>query len=394
MPTRKTIFWLTGALVMYLIAWNIGSGWLYLLAALLIAFPLASLILSRANTRNLELELFSPGEAGSGGTVNATLFIRNRSRLPRFFLSLDCSLGGGRQRLFVPTVRGRETCRLETRFSGLKRGVYPGGTALLASSAPLGLVRSRRSYAVASPLTVYPAWQRLAGDWNGDRRETGHAASSTSPSRCSAGDYLGVRDYRPEDSPRSIHWRTTARSNRLAVVEYARQTMVTPVFIVDNFRGTGDAGEEVFEVLVNTTTSLLKREEEHGHRFGLGHSPADAAGRKLGYDTGAAMLWLSGIQADGSRPLELEDGLPWSHAMPVLLLASHRDYAHIHRSAFFQRHPRSLVIMVDGRRIAGGGNGFMDESRLAALGERLHARGCRFLTIETDEDLRPCLEPL
>ncbi len=394
MPTRKTIFWLTAALVMYLIAWNIGSGWLYILAALLIAFPLASLILSRANTRRLELELISPGEADSGGAVTAALVIRNRSRLPRFFLSLDCSLGGSRQRLFIPAVGGKETCRLEARFSGLKRGIYPGGTALLTSSAPLGLVRSRRCYAIASPLTVYPAWQHLAGDWNTDRREAGHAASSASPSRCAAGDYLGVRDYRPEDSPRSIHWRTTARSNRLAVVEYARQTMVTPVFIIDNFRGTDGATEEVFEVLVKTAASLLKREEEHGHRFGLGRSPADAADRKLGYDTGAAMLWLSGIQADGNRPLELEGGLPWSYATPVLLLASHRDYAHIHQSAFFRRHPRSLVIMVDGRRLAGGGNGFLDGPGLAALGKRLHARGCRFLPIETGEGLRSCLEPL
>ena len=68
-------------------------------------------------------------------------------------------------------------------------------------------------------------------------------AASAIPTRNTASDYLvfattGLRQ------PRSIHWRTSARTGSLEVIEYARQSAITPVFLVDTFSGA-DRGKDM-----------------------------------------------------------------------------------------------------------------------------------------------------
>src|SRR5665811_1086483 len=109
MPTRKTIYWLIAAAVLYLIAWNVGSGWLYVLTTLLLAFPLVSIPLSRASCRKVTVTMDAPQTATSGDKLPVLMEIRNQSWLPRFFLDLDCEYAGSRQRLFVSALGPRES---------------------------------------------------------------------------------------------------------------------------------------------------------------------------------------------------------------------------------------------------------------------------------------------
>ncbi len=397
MPTRKTIFWFMTALVTYLIAWNIGSGWLYILTSMLISFPLVSLVLARINTSGLAIHLSSDHDAETGGSISSRLNITNRSRLSRYFLSLDCQHGGSRSKVFVPAAGGRADTGIAVDFHNLMRGVYPGAELTLKSSAPLGLAKRRRRFSADCPLVVYPYWYRLAGDWDTGLRNAGNMASSALPTRNSASDYLGVRDYRPEDSPRSIHWRTTARSNQLAVIEYAQQTIMAPVMIVDPYCGGRPGGGAPFEAAVTAAASLVMREGVKNRRFGFGHSLSDAAGRGLSHDTGPAMRWLAGISAGAESPLNLDDGLPWPEVTPVLLLTSFTAYADIDRSQLFDIQPHALVIMINGRLHADGEKNnqlFMDDARLMSLADRLDALGGRMVSINHPNELVPCLESL
>lgn len=398
MPTRKTLFWLIGASCLYLIAWNVGSGWLYLLALLLAGFPIASIIISRINVRRVRLELLAAASVNGGEELPVTIEVTNESLIPRFFLDLDISYAGSELRLFLPVLGPRESRLLEAGIDDPRRGFFPGADVQLSSAAPAGLARQRRLLEAEAPLLVYPHWHKLASDWVTGQKNSGYMVSSAIPTRNTASDYLGVRDYRAGDSPRSIHWRTAARTGNLAVIEFARQAAITPVFLVDTF-ADGDQGAgrlSSFETAVTIAASLAQRESSLRRRSAIGRSPFDAAIRGLENNSREAMRWLAEVQPESKQPMDLSlPGLPWPEVTPVLLLTSHYAYAEMDRSEFLQAFPYSIVIMLDGVRFGDTERSrFMNADGIEKLAGRLEGMGARFMLVSGPDEVPFCLMDL
>lgn len=400
MPTRKTIYWIIAAAILYLIAWNVGSGWLYVLTTLLLAFPLISIPLSRANTRRLKVTIDTPQSITAGEKLPVLMEIRNKSFFPRFLLDIDCAYAGSRQRLFVPALGPREAREVIPEFDGAQRGTYAGAHIHLSSAAPAGLARSLRHLDAAAPLVVYPLWHQLDTDWDSGQKNAGYMVSSAVPTRHTASDYLGVREYRPGDSPRSIHWRSSARTGKLASIEYSRQAAITPVLLLDRFveADRGEGPSSTFETAVQIAASLAQRESGHNRRFAVGSSPGDAGTRELGAPLAETMLWLAQVESSAKQPMDLDSlSLPWPEATPVLLMTSHPAYASMDRSAFLQNFPHSIVIMIDGRGFEKSGrpdSPLMNTSSLENLADRLEAMGAEFLLITSREEVPDCLANL
>lgn len=398
MPTRKTFFWLLAAAMPYLIAFNVGSGWLYIVAAVLIALPLAGFILGRLNGRRLQLSQTVPGPATQGEGVLSMIRVENRSLLPCFFLRLDLNLAGASSSLMIPYLGPRSYCDAEAALDGLKRGIYRAGRISVSSTAPIGVILRRQNLSTDCRLEVYPRRLPLGGDWADGGGIWRPTADSAAAARTSSSDYHGVRDYRPDDSHRHIHWRTTARSGRLAVIEYARRTAFTPVFILDLFcggeTGPGEAGS--FETAVMITASLVERETRRRRRFGLGGGLDEAAGRGLDCTPDPAMAWLAQARATAPEPLNLSGcSLPWPEATPVFILTSHHAYDGMRASSIIPRFPRPVVIMINGLGFSGGRTErFMGRSALQRLAANLAGAGCRFVLVNSAGEALPCLESL
>lgn len=400
MPTRKTIFWLLAGAALYFIAWNVGSGWLYILAAAVVAVPLASLPLAWFNTHGLRMQLKSPGEAIQDDHLEAFITVSNRSLLPRFLIQLQVNFAGCTTRILVPSLDGHSSRQLSIALSGIKRGVYPMANISISSGAPFGIVTSRRRQITDCPLVVYPRSYRLSHDWATGQGSAGYMLASNVPTRRTGGDYLGVRDYRPEDSPRSIHWRTTARAGVLSVIEYAHQVAINPVVIVDNWREAdfGSGANSSFETAVSIAASLIGREAMHNRRFAVGSSIAETATGGMSHQAEPALRWLSGVQADRSRPLDLEAGqLAWPGATPVIILSSHKSYARVARSDLLTTNPHSVLIMLDWRGLEPDGGRrslMMADDALATLSDQIEGHGGRFVLIETPTQVERCLSDL
>ncbi|MDO8736910.1 MAG: DUF58 domain-containing protein [Thermoleophilia bacterium] len=400
MPTRKTIYWLIAAVALYLIAWNVGSGWLYILTTLLIALPLVSIPLSRMNVRRLTVSITAPESLTSGELLPVLVEVRNNSWLPHFFLDIDFSYAGSRQKLFVSAMGPHESRELTLEFNDMRRGSYDSAQILISSSAPAGLARSRRQLEAFWSLVVYPVWHNLSTDWDSGQKNAGYMVSSSVPTRNAASDYIGVREYRPEDSPRSIHWRSSARSGKLASIEYSRQAAITPVLILDSFRDAnlGKGPASTFETAVIVAASLVQRDSGHNRRFGIGSSPGDAGIRSLGLPLDEAMDWLAQVEATTEQTLDLSGhSLPWPEATPVLLLTSHTAYSRLDQANLLQEFPHSIVIMLDGRKFENGGragSSLMDTRSLDDLADRLESMGAEFILITSREEVPECLADL
>src|SRR5262249_56825539 len=105
----------------------------------------------------------------------------------------------------------------------LGRGRPGWGGLWVGSSSPFGLLGRARLLAAPEDVLVLPALGRLRrdrlrlpGGLEAVRRPSRHAVVTPG----AQAELHGLRDYRPGDSPRAVHWRSSARRGRLLVREF------------------------------------------------------------------------------------------------------------------------------------------------------------------------------
>ena len=153
----------------------------------------------------------------------------------------------------------------------LRRGRYELQSMDLSTSFPLGLVRASKQveqvdevWVYAEPLSLRVGWQDLLG-----RTIVGQPATAR---RGNAGDgeFFGIRKWQSGDSPRWIHWRTTARTGQLAVRQFEQRLSSDVCLMVDTFVGHGRSVDpDSFELLVRLATTMVSRISASGSQVSL-----------------------------------------------------------------------------------------------------------------------------
>jgi uncharacterized protein (DUF58 family) len=103
-----------------------------------------------------------------------------------------------------------------TLVGPLGRGAVDARTWVLEASDPMGLFRYRRRNPDAEMALVLPRFTSLVVQPEVRELE----ASIAAPRAGSGTEIFGVREYRPGDPLRRIHWRSSARHGELVVREY------------------------------------------------------------------------------------------------------------------------------------------------------------------------------
>jgi uncharacterized protein (DUF58 family) len=136
------------------------------------------------------------------------------------------------------------------------RGVFRLGATRLRTGDPFGLLERERSLLDPLELLVYPRVVRLRGLGMPLRHPSLDVASANSsvadPTRT-----MTVRDYRPDDARRLIHWPTTARRGALQVrvLEPATSLHVSLLLDVRGFT-YGIYREELLELTLSALASM------------------------------------------------------------------------------------------------------------------------------------------
>jgi uncharacterized protein (DUF58 family) len=117
-----------------------------------------------------------------------------------------------------PSVPAGESARAGYRVELSRRGQYRFGPLTVCSRFPFGLVEASVRVERFDTILVYPRIGRLIGRWQ-DLIESQREGSRRSQRRRgpAGGDYYGLREFRPGDALRMIHWRTSAKLGELAV---------------------------------------------------------------------------------------------------------------------------------------------------------------------------------
>ena len=146
----------------------------------------------------------------------------------------------------------------ETELSGeiipLRRGLLQFNKLTIACPDPLGFVNRRVTLSIPQAVLILPKrYQLPAIDLPGARRHQSGGLALVA----SVGDseeFRALREYRPGDSPRKIHWKSWAKIGKPIVKEEQSEYSVRHALILDTFQA--EAYSEVLEEAVAIAASL------------------------------------------------------------------------------------------------------------------------------------------
>jgi uncharacterized protein (DUF58 family) len=267
-PLRKHItpyrFCWALAGISFLIAWNRGIALLYAVVALTLAALFLSHVLAWSNMRGLRVTRDrviapAPGEP-------PLLSYRLRAPGLRHFLLIDepqlATVGSTMVAQFE-----RETL-IERELGELHRGVYPLNTLRVSTAYPFGLfARVREVVQKPQKIVVYPRLHdvlRLPEPY-----AQAHAADTEAVLQRRRGwdEFAGVREQRPGESLKHVHWRASARQNQLMVKEYETLDIPGMLIVLPQQRGfeCGKAPHSCYEYAIELAASLARAACRAGH---------------------------------------------------------------------------------------------------------------------------------
>lgn len=240
-PTARTRTLLIAALILYFFANQTQVGWLYVMAALMLGIVLAAALINLGmlggvgGSRSLSID-----EIHEGDPVSVTLTLAQGRGAPASQIRTMevCPLADpdSPQRgmdIFIPHIPGRGGVSFTYDTTAYRRGLHSFEPLALASQAPFGLFLSRRSLPIETRALVYPEVIRLPRLSLLDRQP---AAQQTRQRAGQGSEVIGVRPFRPGDSPRHIHWRSVARTQMLMSKEFADEAHPGVTIVLDLFR--------------------------------------------------------------------------------------------------------------------------------------------------------------
>lgn len=183
----------------------------------------------------------------------------------------------------------RRLFRAGSRFTPRRRGKIQLRGIELSTSFPFGLVRASRRSDHDDSLVIWPARGRLKKRLlHRGAVETSHAAPS--PASGGQDEFFGLREYRPGDNPRWIHWRRTAMLNTPVVREMSKPLPEELwVMIETHRRDLSDVGQATMERMLRFAATLIDHAFAKSYMVGLampgsdGHKilpPAPARGHR------------------------------------------------------------------------------------------------------------------
>ena len=224
-PPRRLSFTREGRIIVELAvgvgfaAINTGNNLLYLLLGWLLSFIIASGVLSEMTLRALSVERRPPPRIFASEPFLMEVVIKN-GKPNRASYSIEVEDLQGKtpidKRCYFLKIPEGKSQRTSYRHTFVRRGLYTLTCYRLATKFPFALFRKSRDVEKPLEILVYPA--RVPVPRPPPRALTKGDAIAERLGR--RGEFFGLRERRPGDDRRDVHWKSSARSGRLLVREY------------------------------------------------------------------------------------------------------------------------------------------------------------------------------
>ena len=248
------------------------------LLTLLFGFCLGSLLINAfygyRTLTSLSVRRTVPDVAVTGKpfVIRYTVTNRRRWACARGILIEDI-LGDGapmpNPEFFVPVLAAGRSVTLAIPVVSPRRGRIAFSFIGASTRLPFYLFSKWVRIEAAGEVVVFPALGRLLTRVNFAQKSTDIPGGSGGRLR-GDGEYYGVREYRPGDNPRRIHWRRSAQSGQLMIREMAQAGDNQLWCVVDTYVAPGDAGQaRRLELAISAAATVICDALERGVKVGL-----------------------------------------------------------------------------------------------------------------------------
>jgi len=280
-PTREGWWFLAATVLIGIGAVNGGLNLLFALWGMMLFLIVASGVMSELGLRGLEVRRSPPPVIHAKTPYLMGIALTNKKRrLPSFSVEVEYLIDGRpiEKRCYFLKLPAGRTQETAYRHTIARRGRHRVSGLRLATKFPFGLVQKSRDVASAAEVVVYPALVPVSRAVL--RGLPVRHAGTRQKWRSRDGDFFGLRDFRPGDDPRDIHWRTSARRGTPFVRENEDDEGTEAAVVLDNAAG---APPEAFEAAVSEAASYALELLARGFRVSL-----VMRGATLAADTGPA----------------------------------------------------------------------------------------------------------
>ena len=184
-------------------------------------------------------------------------FFDRRVGHPRWAWLVRRGRGATVEESCIETLQALSSVRVTVQLTPNRRGRVRLHSLDLSRPDPFGLLRAIRQVGKAQSLLVLP--KRYQVDWHetsGAQRQRA-GGELTALASGESDEFSTVREYRPGDPLRHIHWRSWARMGEPIVKVFQSRSFVRQAVLLDTFSASGPS--EQFEEAVSIAASFAYR---------------------------------------------------------------------------------------------------------------------------------------
>lgn len=261
--------WAALAATVVALAVGYTLGWLEFAAAgLALAFLLVLSALFLIGRTRFTVELEVPVvRTVVGSPVTGRVVLGSEGRRPLWGARLEVQIGESA----VPVQFGAgASSTTEFRIPADARGVVRVGPVRTVRGDPLGLFRRDALWTDTVDVFIHPATVAVPPTSNGFIRDL--EGASTRDLTTDDISFHALREYRPGDDRRHIHWKSTARTGQLTVRQF-EETRRSHVVIAFGLAETDFRGPDEFELGIGAVASIAVRALRDGRDVTVATSP-------------------------------------------------------------------------------------------------------------------------
>ena len=249
---------------------NSGQNLLYLVLGMLLAFITASGILSEVTLRKIEVEHEFPPTIFARTPALLQIKVTNGKRLfASYGLQIEDIWPEGviSSPSYLVKVPPKQRQTLFINVSFPRRGEYIREGYKIGTGFPFAFFKKTRNIYQSHPLLVYPQIipvNRLM------LRSRGHSGSHRTYRVGKGEEFFELRDWRTGDETNRIHWKISAKLNRLVIREFEEEQKRKIVLGLSNYveANNGEMREAV-EAAITMAASLADAYHRAGWMVGL-----------------------------------------------------------------------------------------------------------------------------
>jgi len=155
----------------------------------------------------------------------------------------------------LPRLAARQHTNVAVTLTPKCRGVLQFTSIEIFQPDSLGIFRSSKRVACPQSMVIFPKQYRIPNLNLPGRRQHNIGGFSQANSVADAEECVSLREYRPDDSIRRIHWKSWAKTNQPIVKQYQEEYFSRYGLILDTF---GDeTRNDQFEKAVSLASSFI-----------------------------------------------------------------------------------------------------------------------------------------